>query len=335
MAKSNNNFSKVDAPAFIDAIAFCPFANAENLLAIGSRDGLCIGLCKFNCQRQDNGKAYVNVGKEPLHEYSVIINISVADISCIAWSPASNMKHLPRTVIIGTGTKSGIINIYTADVKQNSETEESPITAHEDCVNDLAFEPIEGQELVSVSDDHTSKVWNVSSGELICSFPLGYPGMSVCWHPEQQGKFMVAELGGRVRFYDMKSQQAILSVDCKKQCLTSADWCWLNQSKIGASSDMEWHLWDITKSSFPLESQQSHSGGCSKILWSKHNEDVFLTLGSPKNAVKVYHLGHRQPIMHKMHEASMSASWHRTLPICAVAGNEAIHFYDVKILTEF
>lgn len=335
MENQRADCSTVQAPAFINALEFCPFEGAENTLAIASRDVLSIGSCKFKSEKTDNESYSYRHPKDIVQEYTTLINLRITDVNCIAWSPVSNMKHLPRTLVISAGTKSGGLSTYTADLKKGSEAVENPIDAHEDCVNDIAFEPIEGQELVSVSDDHFCKVWEVATGKLVCSFPLQYPGVSVCWHPEQPGKIMVAELGGRIRFYDISLKQAVLSIDCKKQSLSSADWCWLNHSKIGATAEMEWFLWDITKSAYPLESQQSHSAGCRKIIWSKHHEDVFLTLGRPKNALKVYHLGHRQPILHKIHETSLCASWHRVLPVCAVAGNKAIHFYDIKSLTQF
>lgn len=323
----------VEASSFINALEFCPFEGAENLLAVANRNSLTIGSCKFSSEKDSSDTYARQISKDLVYENITLIKLRVCDVNCLAWSPVSNVKHLPRSIIIATGTKTGIINVYTADLKD--EAVESSLEGHTDCVNAICFEPIEGQELASVSDDHSCKVWDVSNGDIIVSFPLQYPGVSVCWHPDQPGKLMAAELGGRLRFYNIPLKQAILSIDCKKHSLTSADWCWLNHSKVGASAEMEWYLWDITRSAYPLDSQQAHSGGCRKLLWSKHHEDVFLTLGRPCNTLKVYHLGHRQPILHKVHETSMCASWHSTLPICAVAGNKCIHFYDTRSCTQF
>nr|XP_039249029.1 nucleoporin Nup37-like [Styela clava] len=323
----------VEAPPFINALEFCPFERASNLIAIASKDGLTIESCEFSVEKEANGGYAKQISKNLVHNNVILHKLRVCDLNCLAWSPVSNIKHLPNLIVIATGTKTGVINVYTADLKE--EAVENSLEGHTDCVNHISFEPIEGQELASVSDDYSCKVWDVDSGDVIVSFPLQYPGVSVCWHPDQSGKLMAAELGGRIRFYNVHLKQAILSVDCKKHSLTSADWCWLNHSKVGASAEMEWFLWDITKSSYPLDSQQANSGGCRKLLWSKHHEDVFLTLGQPQNTVKIYHLGHRQPILHKVHETSMCASWHSTLPICAIAGNKAIHFYDTKSCTQF
>ena len=57
---------------------------------------------------------------------------------------------------------------------------------------------------------------------------------------------MVAEKRGTIRFYDLVTQQAILSLDSGP--LMSADWCFTNTIKVGAVSGNDWLLWDITRS---------------------------------------------------------------------------------------
>lgn len=59
---------------------------------------------------------------------------------------------------------------------------------------------------------------------------------------------MVAEKKGTIRFYDLLTQQAILSLDCGQSPLMSADWCLSNTIKVGAVAGSDWLIWDITRS---------------------------------------------------------------------------------------
>lgn len=61
-------------------------------------------------------------------------------------------------------------------------------------------------------------------------------------------QLMVAEKKGTVRFYDLVTQQAILSLDSGQMPLMSADWCLTNTIKVGAVVGSDWVIWDITRS---------------------------------------------------------------------------------------
>lgn len=61
---------------------------------------------------------------------------------------------------------------------------------------------------------------------------------------------MVAEKNGTIRFYDLITQQAILSLESDQTPLMSADWCLRNTLKIGAVAGSDWLIWDITRSRY-------------------------------------------------------------------------------------
>lgn len=61
-------------------------------------------------------------------------------------------------------------------------------------------------------------------------------------------QLMVAEKKGTIRFYDLVTQQAILSLDSGQMPLMSADWCLTNTIKVGAVVGNDWVIWDITRS---------------------------------------------------------------------------------------
>ncbi|KAF3814524.1 hypothetical protein GH733_017682 [Mirounga leonina] len=154
------------------------------------------------------------------------------------------------------------------------------LEGHSDFINGLVFDPKEGQEIASVSDDHTCRIWNLE-GIQTAHFVLHSPGMSVCWHPEETFKLMVAEKNGTIRFYDLLTQQAILSLESEQMPLMSAHWCLKNTFKVGAVAGSDWLIWDITRS-----------------RWSTINENLFATTGYPgkiASQFQIHHLGHPQP----------------------------------------
>ena len=59
---------------------------------------------------------------------------------------------------------------------------------------------------------------------------------------------MVAQKNGLVRFYDLVSQQPIMSLSTEQLPLISADWCSTNDLKVGAVARDDWLIWDMSKS---------------------------------------------------------------------------------------
>lgn len=65
-------------------------------------------------------------------------------------------------------------------------------------------------------------------------------------------QLMVAEKSGTIRFYDLITHQAILSLECEQTPLMSADWCLKNTLRIGAVAGCDWLIWDISHSRYVL-----------------------------------------------------------------------------------
>lgn len=61
---------------------------------------------------------------------------------------------------------------------------------------------------------------------------------------------MVAQKNGLIRFYDLLSQQPIMSLSTGQVPLMSADWCSTNDLLVGAVARDDWIIWDMSKSRF-------------------------------------------------------------------------------------
>jgi len=120
------------------------------------------------------------------------------------------------------------------------------LEGHKDYMNAISYEP-EGELLASVSDDHTCKLWAVKENQkCVSTFYLTSPGTSVCWHNEESGKLLVAEKNGLIRMYNVRSHQAIMSLDSGVVPLTAADWG-PNPLKVASIAAGELLLWDVSR----------------------------------------------------------------------------------------
>lgn len=120
------------------------------------------------------------------------------------------------------------------------------LEGHKDYTNAISYEP-EGELLASVSDDHTCKLWAIKEDQkCVSTFFLTSPGTSVCWHSEESGKLLVAEKNGLIRMYNVRSQQAIMSLDSGAVPLIAADWA-PNPLKVVSMAAGELLLWDVSR----------------------------------------------------------------------------------------
>ncbi|XP_076153525.1 nucleoporin Nup37 isoform X2 [Alosa pseudoharengus] len=177
------------------------------------------------------------------------------------------------------------------------------------------------------------RVWDLDGNETAL-FKLRSPGMSVCWHPAEVLKLMVAEKRGAIRFYDLVSQQAILSLDCGQIPLMSADWCLANSIKVGAVVGTDWVIWDVTRSSYPQRKKPCHVDRARLFRWSRANENLFSTTGCPgkiSSQLLVHHLSHPQPVMIGSSTVGGGLSWHRSLPLCVTGGDRKLSFWMTEM----
>uniref|UniRef100_A0A673TMY1 Nucleoporin Nup37 n=1 Tax=Suricata suricatta TaxID=37032 RepID=A0A673TMY1_SURSU len=249
----------------------------------------------------------------------------------IAWSPETRLDSLPPVIKFCTSAADMKIRIFTSDLQDKNEYK--VLEGHSDFINGLVFEPKEGQELASVSDDHTCRIWNLE-GMQTAHFVLHSPGMSVCWHPEETFKLMVAEKSGTIRFYDLLAQQAILSLEAEQMPLMSAHWCLKNTFKVGAVAGNDWLIWDITRSSYPQDKRPVHMDQACLFRWSTVNENLFATTGYPgkmASQFQIHHLGHPQPVLIGSVAVGSGLSWHRTLPLCAIGGDHKLLFWVTEM----
>nr|XP_057921829.1 nucleoporin Nup37 isoform X3 [Doryrhamphus excisus] len=237
----------VPCDSYVHVVEFSPFASGTpaSLLAYSGNRYVVVGTCVFQEEDMDVEGVEFNVLRVFQHELRV---------DALAWSPESHLDRIP-IIRFCTAAADRTLRLLTSNLQDRHEVK--VMGGHSSFINHLVFEPTEGKQIASVSDDHTCRVWDLDGRETT-TFRLRSPGISVCWHPEDVLKLMVAEKKGTIRFYDLVTQQAILSLDSGQSALTSADWCLTNTIKVGAVACNDWLIWDITRSSYPQEKRPAH-----------------------------------------------------------------------------
>ncbi|XP_038612800.1 nucleoporin Nup37 isoform X2 [Tachyglossus aculeatus] len=326
---SRNAAYVVDCEDYVHVVEFNPFECGDEgtLIAYGGNNYVVIGTCRF----QEEEAELDGIQYKTLRTFHHGIRVDA-----IAWSPESRLDALPPQIRFCTAAADRKLRVFSSDLQEKNEYK--VIEGHSDYINDLVFAPIDGQEVASVSDDHTCsgtaistlllysviRVWDLE-GNQKAHFVLRSPGMSVCWHPEEAFKLMVAEKNGIIRFYDLITQQAILSLDCEQMPLMSAHWCLKNTFKVGAVAGND---------CYPQDKRPVHMDRARLFRWSTVNESLFATTGYPgkvPSQLLMHHLGHPQPILIGSASVGSGLSWHRTLPLCAIGGDHKLLFWVTEM----
>ncbi|XP_005800016.2 nucleoporin Nup37 isoform X1 [Xiphophorus maculatus] len=309
---------------YVHVVEFSPFSSGSpaSLLAFSGNLYVVVGTCLFQEEDVEVNGVQFNALRVFHHDIQV---------EALAWSPESRLDRIP-TIRFCTAAADRKLRLLTSDLKDQNEFK--VMEGHSSYINHLVFEPTEGKRIASVSDDHTCRLWDLDGNETAV-LRLHSPGMSVCWHPQEEFKLMVAEKKGTIRFYDLVTQQAILSLDSGHSGpLMSADWCLTNTIKVGAVVGNDWLIWDITRSSYPQEKRPAHKDKARLFRWSFVNENLFATTGCPgkiSSQVFIHHLGHPQPVMIGSSPVGSGLSWHRMLPLCVVGGDRKLCFWMTEM----
>ncbi|PNJ83171.1 NUP37 isoform 2, partial [Pongo abelii] len=178
---SRNAAYTVDCEDYVHVVEFNPFENGDsgNLIAYGGNNYVVIGTCTFQEEEADvEGIQY-----KTLRTFHHGVRVDG-----IAWSPETRLDSLPPLIKFCTSAADMKIRLFTSDLQDKNEYK--VLEGHTDFINGLVFDPKEGQEIASVSDDHTCSYpqnkrpvhmdraclfrWSTISENLFAT--TGYPG---------------------------------------------------------------------------------------------------------------------------------------------------------------
>ena len=307
----------------VNVVHFCPFEHNANLLIYQSSEEigkLSVFLVDFNKgQFKSEFLEDIVVGGQ-VHKIawspqtSVQISTDLRARSgliklAVTLFHLNEIQFLSLTVEPAIGEQNDETQAREFDVKRCSEQ-----IAH--CINDISFEPINGELLASTGDDKVCYIWNTATGDLYSMFKLTSAGMTVKWHQLEPNKLLVAEKKGLIRFYDVSTKSAILSFSCDSSLLLSADWCRSNNFLIACTSGANNVFWNTAQSSYPTEKIKGHIKFGEQFAF--FDDNIYASRGKPNSQLLVQNRRSGQILFDKELKAGRGLSWHLKYPILAV-----------------
>ncbi|KRT83708.1 WD40 domain-containing protein, partial [Oryctes borbonicus] len=175
---------------------------------------------------------------------------------------------VPMNIQFCTASIDFKLRVFKGNLSDENTCEE--LVGHTSYINDLNYDP-ENIYIVSVSDDHTARIWTTADNKQLAILKLTSPGMSTCWHKDDNSKLLVAEKVGIIRFYNVGKQKPILSFDYGKP-LASAHWAPFDSQLIASLQMGELLLWDMTRSSRPIQNNLMYTEGGGEVKFSPATE---------------------------------------------------------------
>lgn len=296
---------------------FSPYLWSHDLICIAFPSKIIVASIKFKEENSDQ--------IEPL-KYDVVKKYSCyGRVQAISWSPETNIKVAPKTVLFAVSTNTFEINIFGSD-----DTYIHKISAHRNYVNDISFDP-SGEYLASVSDDLTCRIWSVKNDYTEAyKFYLDSSPVTAKWHKDDPGKLLVAETYGIVKVYNVLGGTAIISFRSKLSPLISLDWCLNDCQHIIAMCGGNLVKWNMNNPSIPAYDKLVHPDGGFFTKYIPLSEQTIVTLGTPDFSLKVLHRDKPYPKTVATMKTASSLTVHQHLPYVCVGVKKNIYMWNIN-----
>ncbi|KAL5291507.1 NUP37 family protein [Megaselia abdita] len=291
----------------------------SNLAAISLPNKLIIGTLRFP-EESEEEEFYWQILRE-IHCDSLCYSL------CFA--PETSLAKLPKVVTLCAAGGDFLLRIFRTDMQNTDRVQE--LKGHTSYVNDIAWDSC-GEYIASVSDDQSCIVWHSEDNfESTTKFCLASAGVAVKWHVDDPAKLMIAEKKGIIKMYNVKTEQAIMSLESSNIPLMNADWSIHNRfivTGVGAGNVI---TWDLRRSSQPIDVKQIHED-CGKIVKiSPLTESVTASIGCPDTTLKVNTSKSHIPLVEFSLSLYGGLCWHNHLPYVAAANDRKLCFWKVQI----
>lgn len=224
-------------------------------------------------------------GAVELHHYPVLEIPTVSKLSCLSWNRA---KHS----VLAAATYKGDILVHDTETNTSLDTlrEHSKRTWYVD------FSDISPSMLLSGSDDHTVKLWDVDRHQPRSVLTLHTTANVCCvkFNPYDAHQVAFGSADHNVYSYDLRQPNNPL-------CVFEGHWkavshvLFLNRSElVSASTDSSCKLWDVLKQQ-PGPSYAGHANDRNFVGLTGYKD--FFACGSEDNAVYVYHKKFSGPVV--------------------------------------
>ncbi len=124
-------------------------------------------------------------------------NNKVCRVMAFNWTFGMLVVSQPSFTALAPGF--GVRRVQMLDMKLDSF-----VGIHKEPIRDLAFNPVRQDQLLSVAQDKTVKLTNISSCAEIQKFQVEHEPWSCCWHGDDPNAFFVGTKRGEVLLFDIR-----------------------------------------------------------------------------------------------------------------------------------
>lgn len=161
---------------------------------------------------------------------------------------------------------------------------------HTDLITSAAWSP-DGRYIVTGSFDHTARVWNAASGNLVCTYQADDVIYAVAWSPNSQ--LIASESNNAVHIWNAAncSENTNYAVHTESGSIMSVAWSPNGQNIASGGWDRTADIWNITsgKTLFTIP----FSDVVSSLAWSPNGQEI--AASSWNNVVQIWNTRTAQP----------------------------------------
>ncbi|GJQ77428.1 hypothetical protein Trydic_g20826 [Trypoxylus dichotomus] len=216
-------------------------------------------------------------------------------------SSETAINIVPLNIQFCTASVDFKLRVFKGNLSNENTCQE--LVGHTSYINDLNYDP-ENIYIVSVSDDHTARIWTTADNKQLAILKLTSPGMSTCWHRDDSSKLLVAEK------------------------VASAHWAPFDPQLIASLQMGELLLWDITRSSRPIQNNLMYTEGGGEVKFSSGTE-LIAVLNKLENSLKVIHVQTQQERLNVKLSLPSNITWHLRIPIICGSDGDKLNFWKI------
>ncbi|UXI16092.1 BUD31 protein [Sarcoptes scabiei] len=312
----------------INVVCFSPFDESYDILACCCKERIYVYRIIIN-EKTSIDKNVVNY--EFISDY-----ICGSPCVSLCFGPKTSFQNPTEQCLnLSAATEDFSILVLTQKLfkfRSADDSEQQFFVGHINHINDMAFEPINGDYLASTGDDCMCIIRSLKENNCNKSdtrIMLSSPGMTLKWHKNEPNKLFVAEKKGLIRFYDTITRVAVMSFDCNCYPLISSDWCFENNLFIGCAANKDLYFWDTSLTSLPIKVIRTNF---ERLLEFQFFDSKLIAYrGRPNNFLCVKNFITNQTFIEKEFVAGRGISWNRKIPLLAVGGPKCIHLFRFNV----
>ncbi|KPM09600.1 hypothetical protein QR98_0081390 [Sarcoptes scabiei] len=281
----------------INVVCFSPFDESYDILACCCKERIYVYRIIIN-EKTSIDKNVVNY--EFISDY-----ICGSPCVSLCFGPKTSFQNPTEQCLnLSAATEDFSILVLTQKLfkfRSADDSEQQFFVGHINHINDMAFEPINGDYLASTGDDCMCIIRSLKENNFI----------------------------RLIRFYDTITRVAVMSFDCNCYPLISSDWCFENNLFIGCAANKDLYFWDTSLTSLPIKVIRTNF---ERLLEFQFFDSKLIAYrGRPNNFLCVKNFITNQTFIEKEFVAGRGISWNRKIPLLAVGGPKCIHLFRFNV----